>query len=69
MVDPIEDLNQKYLRSGHPSIEELAVAQGVKLPQDPRDLLGNFWPDDESPDAFLNALYEWRGRKQSDPAA
>jgi hypothetical protein len=69
MNDPIDQLIQKYARQGHPSVEELVAAQGVTFPRDPRDLLGDFWPEDESVDDFLAAMHEWRGHAKTDPAA
>jgi len=42
------------------SIEELAAQQGVKPIENPDDLRGDFWPEDESADEFLAALEEWR---------
>jgi hypothetical protein len=51
---------EKYIREGHPTVEELAAEQGVVFPRDPRDLLGDFWPE-ESIDDFLTTLREWRG--------
>jgi hypothetical protein len=35
------------------SVEELAREQGVKPVEDPNDLKGDFWPEDESVDEFL----------------
>jgi hypothetical protein len=32
-------------------------------------LHGDFWPEEESIEEFLATLYEWRGRKRTDPAA
>jgi hypothetical protein len=69
MQEPMEELIQKYSRRGHPSVDELVAAQGLSFPRDPRDLLGNFWPEQESIDDFLAALREWRGRERTDPAA
>jgi hypothetical protein len=63
------DLTRKYAHGGHPSIEELMTAQGVTFPRDPRDFLADFWPEEESIDDFLAALYEWRGRVKTNPAA
>lgn len=60
---------EKYVREGHPAIEELAAEQGVVFPRDPRELLGDFWPEDEGVDVFLSALREWRGHAMTDPAA
>jgi len=62
-------LGEKYARAGHPTIEELIEEQGVSFPRDPRELLGDFWPEDESIDDFLAALHEWRGHSKTDPAA
>lgn len=59
----------KYVREGHPTIDELVAEQHVVFPRDPRDLLGDFWPEDESMDDFLKALREWRGHRSTDPAA
>jgi len=65
----MEELNRKYARSGHPSIEELKEAQGVTYSGDPKDLVGDFWPEDESIDDFLAAVDDWRGHRRTDPAA
>jgi len=59
----------RYVRTGHPSIEELVAEQGTKFRPDPAELLGDFWPEDESIDDFLRALHEWRGHDRSDRAA
>ena len=60
---------EKYIREGHPTIDELVVEQGVVFPRDPRDLLVDFWPAEEFIDDFLSALREWRGHTKTDPAA
>jgi len=65
----MEELIRKYSRRGHPTVDELIAAQGLSFPRDPNDLLGNFWPEEESRDDFLTALREWRGREKTDPAA
>ena len=59
----------KYVRDGHPSIDELIVEQRALFPRDPSDLLGDFWPDEEAVDDFLRAMREWRGHAKTDPAA
>ncbi len=59
----------KYARAGHPSIQELVAEQGTKFRADPAELLGDFWPEDESIEDFLRALHEWRGHDRSDRAA
>lgn len=69
MTRAMDELTQRYAHSGHPSVEELMAAQGVTFPSDPRAFLGEFWPEEESIDDFLAALYEWRGRTKTDPAA
>ncbi|HVW10636.1 MAG TPA: hypothetical protein VHC90_18740 [Bryobacteraceae bacterium] len=69
MSDSMAELAQKYSHTGHPSVEELMAAQGVTFPRDPLELLGDFWPEEESIDDFLATLYEWRGRAKNDPAA
>jgi hypothetical protein len=60
MEDKRDELVRKYCRHGHPSAEELVAAQGLTFPRDPRDLLGNFWPEEDSIDDFLAAMREWR---------
>jgi hypothetical protein len=69
MKDATDELVQKYSRHEHPSAEELIAAQGLTFPRDPRDLLGDFWPEEESIDDFLAAMREWRGHAKTDPAA
>jgi hypothetical protein len=61
-------LAAKYARAGHPSIEELVAEQGTRFPADPAELLGDFWPEEESIEDFLSALHEWRGHSKSDRA-
>jgi hypothetical protein len=60
---------ERYVREGHPTVEDLIDEQGAVFPRDPHDLLGDFWPDEESIDEFLSALREWRGHARTDPAA
>jgi hypothetical protein len=67
--DISQPVAEKYARTGHPSIEELVAEQGTKFRKDPAELLGDFWPEDESIEDFLNALHEWRGHDRSDRAA
>jgi hypothetical protein len=69
MRESMDELVQKYTRRGHPTTEELIASQNVTFPRDPRDLLGSFWPEEESIDAFLSAVREWRGHAKTDPAA
>ena len=60
---------EQYARSGHPTIEELVAEQGTRFPADPAELLGDFWPEEESIEDFLRALHEWRGHDRHDRAA
>ena len=60
---------ERYVRAGHPSIEELVAEQGTRFRPNPADLLGDFWPEEESIEDFLKALHEWRGHDRSDRAA
>lgn len=69
MPDAMDELVQKYSRLGHPSAEELIATQELTFPRDPKVLLGNFWPEEESIDDFLTAVREWRGHAKTDPAA
>ena len=64
-----QTIEQKYVAAGLPSIEELKLAQGTIPTSDPRELFGDFWPEDENIDDFLAALREWRGHPENDQAA
>jgi len=64
----MDELIQKYSRIGHPPAEELIAVQGLTFPRDPKDLLGDFWPEERSIDDFLEAMREWRGHSGTDPA-
>jgi len=64
-----QTIEQKYASAGHPSIEELNLAQGTIPTTDARELLGDFWPEEEDIDDFLAALREWRGHTETDRAA
>ena len=46
----------------HPTIEELAKQQGVKPVEKFGDLLGNFWPEDENIDEFI----EWYRKRRKE---
>jgi hypothetical protein len=63
---PVAD---RYARAGHPSVKELVAEQGTRFRDDPAELLGDFWPEEESIDDFLRALREWRGHDRPDRAA
>jgi hypothetical protein len=51
-----------------PDIEALARQQGVSSNAKFEDLLGDFWPEDESVEDFLEARRRWRreGRSSDD---
>ncbi len=53
-----------YAFDAVPDLEELADAQGVSPVDNFDDLLGNFWPEDESVDDFLEARERWRREGQ-----
>lgn len=59
----------QYSADGHPSVERLMAEQGTGPITDVSVLHGDFWPEEESVEEFLEALHEWRGRKRTDPAA
>jgi hypothetical protein len=44
----------------HFSVEELAKQQGVEPVTDVSALAGNFWPQDESSEEFIETLASWR---------
>jgi len=46
------------------TVEELAVEQGVKPIENPDELLGDFWPEEESTDAFLIWLRKVRRQQK-----
>jgi hypothetical protein len=69
MQDSMDALARQYATRGHPTTDELVSAQGLTFPRDPHDLLGDFWPEEESIDDFLSAMREWRGHAKTDPAA
>lgn len=55
--------------AGHPSLKQLMADQGTGPITDVSLLRGDFWPEEESMEEFLEALHEWRGHKRTDPAA
>jgi hypothetical protein len=52
-----------------PSLEEIVAQQGKGPIPDLSVLHGNFWPEDETIEEFLEALHEWRGHRRANPAA
>jgi hypothetical protein len=58
-----------YTDSGHPSVERLMAEQGTAPITDVSMLHGDFWPEEESIEDFLETLQEWRGHRRTHPAA
>ena len=46
------------------SIEQQVAEQGTR-PLSYEEMLGNFWPEDESVDDFLATLHEWRNEGEN----
>lgn len=59
----------QYSAAGHPSVEQLVAEQGTGPITDVSVLHGDFWPEEESVEEFLETLHAWRGHKRTDPAA
>ena len=59
----------RYNFYANPTVEELIQQQGKGPLKDPAVLLGDFWPEDEPVELFLEALDEWRGHIRTDRAA
>lgn len=59
----------QYSAAGHPSVEQLVAEQGTGPITDVSLLHGDFWPEEESIEEFLEALHEWRGHAHTNPAA
>ena len=59
----------QYSAAGHPSVEQLLAEQGTGPIMDVSVLHGDFWPEEESIEEFLETLHEWRGHVRTDPAA
>jgi hypothetical protein len=59
----------RYAATGHPTIDQLMAEQGTGPITDVSALHGDFWPEDETVEGFLETLHEWRGHRRTDPAA
>jgi hypothetical protein len=57
-----------YVASGHPSIEQLMAEQGTGPIFDVSVLHGDFWPQEESVEEFVETIREWRGHRRTDPS-
>jgi hypothetical protein len=49
-----------FFSTASPDLERLAREQGVEPITDPAALRGDFWPEDETIDEFLEAVRQWR---------
>jgi hypothetical protein len=58
-----------YVPTGHPSVDQLMAEHGTGPIADVSVLHGDFWPEEESVEDFLDTLREWRGHRWSDPTA
>jgi hypothetical protein len=56
-----DKLPGRYFATGHPSIEQLIAEQGTGPIADVSVLRGDFWPEEESLEEFLETLHDWRG--------
>jgi len=59
----------RYSFDADPTLDEIIAQQGKGPVTDLSVLHGDFWPEEESVEEFLEALHEWRGHKRADPAA
>lgn len=66
-MKPSNDPRENFFAS--PTIEEIIAQQGKGPITDPTVLLGDFWPEDQPIEDFIEALHEWRGHNRSDRAA
>jgi len=62
-------ISVQYSAAGHPSVEQLIAEQGTGPITDVSVLHGDFWPEEEPIEEFLETLREWRGHRRTDPAA
>jgi hypothetical protein len=69
MAEPQDERLGHYCAIGHPSIEQLMAEQGTGPIVDVSVLHGDFWPEDETIEEFLEILRDWRSPSQNDPAA
>lgn len=49
-----------FAESDPPDLLEIARKQGVRPISNFDDLLGDFWPEDESADEFVETIRKWR---------
>jgi hypothetical protein len=49
-----------FFSQERPDLDTLAAQQGVRPVTNFDDLLGDFWPEDETADDFIAAVRQWR---------
>jgi hypothetical protein len=54
--------------AGHPSLDQLMAEQGTGPITDVSVLHGDFWPEEESIEDFLDVLRDWRSHARTDPS-
>ena len=65
----MESNDPRFNFDAKPTLNEMIAQQGKGPINDPRILLGDFWPEDEPIEHFLEALHEWRGHRKNDRTA
>ncbi len=63
----VEEIDTSFF-SGAGDVAEMAAEQGVEPIADAKNLLGNFWPEDESIDEMLATIRAWRQDDQGQAA-
>jgi hypothetical protein len=58
-----------HVATGHPFVDQLMAEQRTGPITDVSALHGDFWPEEEFIEDFLDTLHEWRGHSGTDPAA
>jgi hypothetical protein len=69
---PVSSNDPHHDFEANPTLDELIAQQGKGPILDTGLLHGDFWPEDERIEDFLEALDKWRGHERSsksDPAA
>ena len=71
MAQPLEEvvthssaITEEMVQQAREKILRLAEQQGIKPVQNFDDLLGDFWPEDESIDEFVATVRAWRDEEK-----
>ena len=59
-MEPLTVSGQAFFAERPLDLQAMAAAQGVRPVARFDDLLGDFWPDDETADEFIAAVRQWR---------